>query len=338
MRQFSMRIAALPASISLLATILSFECNHVLAQPNLQDYILNAPACSISQEDLNVHCDFSNIEPLDGNIAHFITGFDNCQGSAARDSELSLSAATGTAVSGGYSVIVDINTDFNLTNGESETFTFCLLTHLRDASNNLMIYQGEKINSTFTSDGEFTVSDLDTETFDGVNVDVNSDTKIFAVTAYRCDLSRNQITTPPVAVGVTLLICIDTGDTKVVISAVNGFYGVKTNVAQTDLLAGNTEVLGLSTDTVTIGTRPFVKFFEDTDLLEVLGTVSLDIGDSGASRQLRMRKLQVGGKEDTFDVKVEVETQREASVAARHACATTGMVGVFLTAMTISFA
>ena len=314
-----------------MATTICFKSKSVLAQPNLQDYTLNALACSISQ-DLNLHCDFSNIDPLDGNIAHFITGFDNCQGSAARDPELSLSAATGTAVNGAvngdYSVIVDIDTDFNLTNGESETFTFCLLTHLRDASDNLMIYQGEKINSTFSSNGEFTVLDLDTETFDGVNVDVNSDSKIFAVAAYRCDLSRNEITTPPVAVGVTLLICIDTGDTNVVISAVSGFYGVKTNIAQTDLLAGNTEVLGVGTDAITIGTRPFVKFFEDTDPLEVLGTVSLVIGDNGASRQLRVRKLQVGGKEDTFDVKVEVEAQRESSMAARHACATTGLVAV----------
>ena len=119
---------ALPAFISLMATTISLNSNSVLAQPNLQDYTLNALACSISQ-DLNLHCDFSNIDPLDGNIAHFITGFDNCQGSAARDPELSLSAATGTAVNGAvngdYSVIVDIDTDFNLTNGESETFTFC---------------------------------------------------------------------------------------------------------------------------------------------------------------------------------------------------------------------
>ncbi|KAL3937268.1 MAG: hypothetical protein SGBAC_007599 [Bacillariaceae sp.] len=331
MRSISMTIAALP-----VFTIICFKSNFVLAQPNLQDYTLNAPACSISQ-DLNVDCDYSNIDPLDGNIAHFITGFDNCQGGAARHSELSLSTATGTAVNGDYSVTVDIDTDFNLANGESEIFTFCLLTHLRDASDNLMLYQGEKINSTFTSDGEFTMSDLATVTFDGVNDVVNSDSKTFALTAYRCDLSRNEITTPPVAVGVTLLICIDTGDTNVAISAVNGFYGVKTNVAQTDLLAGNTEVLGLGTDEITIGTRPFVKFFDDTDPLQVLGTVSIDIGDNGASRQLRARKVQIRGKEDTFDVKVEVEAQQEASVAARNTCVTTETIAV-LVALIISLA
>mmetsp|Transcript_36520 Transcript_36520/g.88509 ORF Transcript_36520/g.88509 Transcript_36520/m.88509 type:complete len:336 (+) Transcript_36520:290-1297(+) len=323
-----MTISALPTLLSLVAAIISFQSSCVLAQFNLQDYIITAPTCSITN-DLNVQCDFSNIEPLDGNIASFITGFDNCQGTATRDSELSLSAASGIAVNGAYSVIIDVNTNFNLANGDSETYTFCLMTHLRDANDNLMIYQGQKISTTFTANTEFTVSNLDTQVFDGVGSDVDSDSKIFTITARRCDLSRNEITTPAVAIGDSLFICIDTESPNVVIAAVNGFFGSKTNVPQTDLLLGNTEILGVGTNAITIGTRPFVKFFEDTSPLEIFGTVTLDIANNVfvnngvRSRQLA-RTLQTNGK-NKFDVEVEVEAQRETSPAAYHSSGTVKM-------------
>lgn len=148
-----------------MAIMIFFKSNSAFAQFfSLQNYIINAPSCSIS-DDLNVHCGFSNIEPFDGNIASFITGFDNCRGSAARDSELSLSTATQIATNGTFNVIIDINTtNFNLTNGESEIYTFCLLTHLRDENDILMFWQGQKINATFMVSGNFTVvSDLLTQ-------------------------------------------------------------------------------------------------------------------------------------------------------------------------------
>jgi len=226
----TMTISALIPTFPLVAAIIiTFKSSSVLAQLSLQDYIINAPTCSIT-DDLNVRCDFSNIEPSDGNIASFITGFDNCQGTATRESELSLSAATGTAVNGDYSVTIDIDTNFNLANGDSETYAFCLKTHLRDANNNLMMYQGQKTNSTFTANAEFTVSDLNTQAFDGVGSDVDSDSKIFTITAHRCNLSRNEITTPAVGAGDSLFICIETQDSNVAIAAVNGFFGRKANV------------------------------------------------------------------------------------------------------------
>ncbi|CAJ1962605.1 unnamed protein product [Cylindrotheca closterium] len=189
MRSISMAVAALiPPLLSLVATIIFFKSNSVLAEFNLQNYIINAPSCSIS-EDLNVHCNFSNIEPINGSIASFITGFDTCQGSATRDSELSLTATNGVVANGTFNVVIDINTNLNLTNGESETFTFCLLTHLRDASDNLMIWQGQKINSTFIFRTDFSVvSSLHTQVFEAGNVveEVDSGSKISFTTACRC--------------------------------------------------------------------------------------------------------------------------------------------------------
>ena len=145
---------------------------------------------------MNLHCDFRNIEPINGNIASFITGFENCQGSATRDSELSLSATTDIAVNGTFNVIIDINTNFKLTYGESETYIFCLLTHLRDEGGNLMIWQGQKINSTFTFSRDSTaVSSLHTEVFEAPgNVDdVDSVSKISFTTACRCSLSLASV-------------------------------------------------------------------------------------------------------------------------------------------------
>ncbi|CAJ1966084.1 unnamed protein product [Cylindrotheca closterium] len=325
-------LGLLPTFILLAASTLSFNDSIcVWAQFDLQDYILNAPSCSITDE-LDVQCDFSNIEPSDGNIASFITGFDNCQGAATRDSELSLSATNGAATSGDYSVIIDINTDFDLTNGESETFDFCLLTHLRDANSNLMIYQGQKISSTFTSNAEFTVSDINTQVFDGVGNEVDSDSKIFSVTARRCDLSRKEIASPALGVGATLFICIDTRSPNVVVAAVNGFYGRKINVPQTDLLLGNTEILGLGTDAIVIGTRPFVKFFGDTTPIEVFGTVTLDIGNNGVRSRQLVRMLQADGEEN-FDVEVDVEVQQEVSPAPNHSISTRTIMGALLIAL-----
>ena len=180
-----------------MATIIFFKSKSALAQFNLQNYIINAPACIIS-EDMNLHCDFRNIEPINGNIASFITGFENCQGSATRDSELSLSATTDIAVNGTFNVIIDINTNFKLTYGESETYIFCLLTHLRDEGGNLMIWQGQKINSTFTFSRDSTaVSSLHTEVFEAPgNVDdVDSVSKISFTTACRCSLGLASVIT-----------------------------------------------------------------------------------------------------------------------------------------------
>mmetsp|Transcript_15377 Transcript_15377/g.37847 ORF Transcript_15377/g.37847 Transcript_15377/m.37847 type:complete len:200 (+) Transcript_15377:1700-2299(+) len=177
-----------------------------------------------------------------------------------------------------------------------------------------MLYQGQKIKATFTADGGFTVSGITSVEFDGINAAVDEDSKTFGISAKRCDVNRNALTSPPaLAVGTTLFICIDSTDVNAVIKSVDTFGATKTSGgALTNLLTGNTEVKGEGTDAVTIGTRPFVQFFADTTPLEIRGTVTLEVTDNGVTRRHLVRILQTGLSEE-FELEVELEAVEESS-------------------------
>mmetsp|Transcript_26861 Transcript_26861/g.65278 ORF Transcript_26861/g.65278 Transcript_26861/m.65278 type:complete len:306 (-) Transcript_26861:325-1242(-) len=289
----------------------------------LQDYTLPAPTCSITAND-EVQCDFAGIVPATGNLAYSITGYTDCTGLATRDAEMVLSAATATAVAGADTVTVDLNTNFDLADGASEVFEFCLLTSLQDGSSNEMIYQGQKISATFTGDGEFTVTGITTVAFDGVSGTVITDSKAFTVTAYRCDVARAPISTPALTLGTTLYICVDADDDSSVIKSVDTFSGSKISVGATDLLAGNTEVIGAGTNAVTIGTRPFSSFFADANTMDVIGTVTLDVDNNVVRRNLRM--LQ-NTETDKFELFVEMEAAEESSAPSVYGTAGVALLG-----------
>ncbi|CAJ1954168.1 unnamed protein product [Cylindrotheca closterium] len=290
------------------------------------DYSLAAPTCAITADD-NVQCDFASILPLTGNLAFSITGYGDCTGTATRDLEMSLSAATATAVAGASTVSVDLNTGFTIADGASEAFEFCLLTSLKDGSGNEMFYQGQKISATFTADGGFTVAGITSEQFDGISGTIATDTKTFGVTATRCDGhdTRVPISTPALALGTTLFICLDTDDDSVVIQSVDTFLGSKTNVASTNLLSGNTEVLGANSAAATVGTRPFSTFFADTDTIDIAGTVTLVVTSNNLRRRHLARILQTGA--DEFDVRVEVEPIEESSAPSSFSVASFAFLG-----------
>mmetsp|Transcript_15388 Transcript_15388/g.37886 ORF Transcript_15388/g.37886 Transcript_15388/m.37886 type:complete len:199 (+) Transcript_15388:1229-1825(+) len=196
-----------------------------------------------------------------------------------------------------------------------------------------MLYQGQKIKATFTADGGFTVSGITSVEFDGINAAVDEDSKTFGISAKRCDVNRNALTSPPaLAVGTTLFICIDSTDANAVIKSVNTFGAEKNGVALTDLLTGNTEVKGEGTDAVTIGTRPFVQFFDDTTPLEIRGTVTLEVTDNGATRRHLVRVLQTGLSEE-FELEVELEAVEDSSAnSAAFSTAAVALLGAIVVA------
>ncbi|CAJ1957548.1 unnamed protein product [Cylindrotheca closterium] len=316
---------ALQSTICLLILYLTY---HIIVTPtppstaagsggptfDLQDYTVPAPVCAITGDD-NVQCDFTGIVPATGKLVYSITGFDACEGTATRDSLMSLSATAAAAADGASSVTIDLTTDFNLASGANEAFQFCLLTSLQDGSGNEMVYQGQKISATFVADGDFTVSNIAAEEFDGISGVVADDQKTFGIDAYRCTIDRTPLATAgALAVGTTLFICIDSTDDSAVIDSVNTFVGRK-NSEEIDLLSGNTEVLGAGTGAVTIGSRPFASFFANTDPLEIFGTVSLDVTDiNGTNRRQLLRVLQSSQSEE-FELKVELEAVEESSAS-----------------------
>ena len=116
-------------------------------------------------------------------------------------------------------------------------------------------------------DGGFTVSDVETAEFNGISGDVDTSTKTFGVTAFRCNPVDRSTATGALAIGKILVICIDSGDENVRITAVNEFTGRKTGDNTPTSLkpdVANTEILGEGTSQLTIGTRPFAKFFVST--------------------------------------------------------------------------
>jgi len=138
------------------------------------------------------------------------------------------------------------------------------------------------------------------------------------------DVNRNEIiTSGALKIGETLFICIDSADDSATITSVDSFGATKTTGATpTDLLNGNTEVLGEGSAAVTIGTRPFASFFQDTVPLEVVGTVTLQVANNGPVRRRMVRILQSSGQAgelkqngqaEEFEVKVEVEINEESS-------------------------
>lgn len=292
----------------------------------LQDYTLPAPTCTITADD-EVQCDFASIVPATGALAYSITSYADCTGAAARAAEMTLSATTGTAAAGVSTVSIDLDTGFTMVDGASEAFEFCLLTSLKDGSGNEMYYQGQKISATFTADGGFTVSGITSDQFDGVSGIVDTNTKTFAITATRCDghATRAPITTPALTLGTTLFICLDSVDDSAVIQSVDTFLGSKTNVASTDLLSGNTEVLGLTTAAATVGTRPFSAFFTDADTMDIVGTVTLVVTNNNLRRRHLARILQTGS--DEFEVQVEMNPIEESSAASIYNVASIAFLG-----------
>ena len=308
------------ATLALLQTPTAFGA--------LQDYTVPAPTCTITDND-EVQCDFASIVPATGDLAYSITSYTDCTGTATRDAEMTLSAATATAAAGASTVTVDLDTGFTMADGASQAFEFCLLTSLKDGSGNEMFYQGQKISATFTADGAFTVADIASDQFDGVSGTVDTNTKTFTVTASRCDghVTRNPITTPALTLGTTLFICLDSDDDSAVIQSVDTFLGSKTNVASTDLLSGNTEVLGLTTAAATVGTRPFLPFFADADTIDIVGTVTLVVTNNNLRRRHLARILQTGS--DEFEVLVEVEAVEESSApSAPYSAVSIAFLGV----------
>ncbi|CAJ1950120.1 unnamed protein product [Cylindrotheca closterium] len=281
---------------------------------NLQDYTVPAPVCAITGDD-NVQCDFTGIVPATGKLAYSITDFETCEGDAARATDISIAGtATTTATAGADTVTIDLTTSFSLADGASENFVFCLLTSLSDKNGNEMFYQGQKIVATFAANGAFTVSNIASEKFEGINDQINNNEKTFGVTATRCDVDRTPITGSALAVGTTLFICIDSTDNSTVISSVDSFGAKKgTNVSVTDLLLGNTEIQGLGTAAVIIGTRPFARFFADTTALDISGSVTLDVTDNGTTRRRLLARILQSGETDEFELQVELEAVEESS-------------------------
>lgn len=299
----------------------------------LQDYTLPAPTCTITADD-EVQCDFASIVPATGALAYSITSFADCTGTAARTAEMTLSATTGTATAGVSTVSVDLDTSFTMIDGDTEVFDFCLLTSLEDVSGNEMYYQGQKISATFTADGGFTVSGITSAQFDGVSGTVDTNTKTFAITATRCDGhdSRNPTSTA-LTLGTTLFICLDSVDDSAVIESVDTFLGSKTNVASTNLLSGNTEVLGANSPQVTVGTRPFSAFFADDDSMNIVGTVTLVVTNNNLRRRHLARILQTGS--DEFEVQVEMNPVEESSAASTYSVASITLLGAIAAAAAI---
>lgn len=319
LQQLSFQIfsAGLLATVALLQTPTAFGA--------LQDYALPAPTCTITTDD-EVQCDFASIVPATGALAYSITSYADCTGTAARTAEMTLSATTGTAAAGLSTVSVDLDTSFTMVDGATEVFEFCLLTSLEDGSGNEMYYQGQKISATFTADGGFTVSGIASDQFDGVSGTVDTNTKTFAITATRCDghVSRAPTSTA-LTLGTTLFICLDSDDDSAVIQSVDTFLGSKTNVASTDLLTGNTEVLGLATAAATVGTRPFSAFFTDADTMDIVGTVTLVVTNNNLRRRHLARILQTGS--DEFEVQVEMNPVEESSAASTYSVASIAFLG-----------
>eukprot|EP00526_Cylindrotheca_closterium_P010581 CAMPEP_0113605058 /NCGR_PEP_ID=MMETSP0017_2-20120614/2123_1 /TAXON_ID=2856 /ORGANISM="Cylindrotheca closterium" /LENGTH=402 /DNA_ID=CAMNT_0000513519 /DNA_START=431 /DNA_END=1638 /DNA_ORIENTATION=+ /assembly_acc=CAM_ASM_000147 len=296
----------------------------------IKDYTLPAPDCSITA-DRNVKCDFTGIAPATGTLALSITGYTDCTGAAARSTDISLptGAATANAAGGLHSVTIDLTTaTLDLTAASSEEFKFCLLTSLKDGTGNEVIYQGQKITATFTVDLDFEVTGgIASEEYNGF--EEKAVDKTYGVTAFQCDINRNEITTSPaLAIGTTLFICLDSTDANTVIASVATLEASKTGLTS-NVLNGNTEKQGEGTGAVTIGTRPYVEFFKDATPLQISGTVTL--ADSGGRRHLA-RILQSELSEE-FELQVELEAVEEidessanSSTAATAAVALLGAI------------
>jgi len=299
---------------------------------NLQDYTLPAPVCTINGDD-NVQCDCTGIVPAAGNLDYSITGFADCTGTAARSAEISLPVATATAASGAHSVTIDLNTNFDLAHGASQVFEFCLLTNLKDGNNKEMIYQGQRIKATFQGNGGFTVSDIASGAFNGLNNVVVD--KTFAITARRCDINRNTITSPALAIGVSLFICVDSTDANTVVKSVDTFGATKTSGATpTDLLTGNTEVRVEGTGAVTIGTRPFVEFFVTSAPLQISGTVTLAVKDTNGRVRRHLARILLSGLSEEFGLQVELEAVEESSAnSAAFGTAAIALLGATIVAI-----
>jgi len=291
---------------------------------NIKTYTLLAPVCSTTAED-NVKCDFTGIAPATGNLAFSVTAYTDCTGAAEVGVSLSTGATTATAVDGAHSVTIDIATTTDLTVESSEEFKFCLLTSLKDDNGQEMFYQGQKISATFNTDGNFAFGSIDSVQFDGISGVADNIDKTFGVSAKRCDIDRNEITSPALAIGTTLFICLDSTDANTVIQTVETLVVSKTGVTPSNVLNANTELQGEGTIAVTIGTRPYVEFFEDTTTnLEISGTVTLA---DGVGRRHLARILQSELLEE-FELQVELEAVEDIESSANSAAFGTAAIAL----------
>jgi len=291
----------------------------------IKDYTLPAPDCSITA-DRNVKCDFTGIAPATGTLALSITGYTECTGAATRSADISLPVATAIAAGGEHSVTIELTTaTLDLTAESSEAFEFCLLTSLQDDSGKEVIYQGQKITATFTVDLDFEVTGgIASEEYNGF--EEKAVDKTYGVTAFQCDINRNEITTSPaLAIGTTLFICLDSTDANTVIQTVETLVVSKTGVTPSNVLNANTELQGEGTIAVTIGTRPYVEFFEDTTTnLEISGTVTLA---DGVGRRHLARILQSELLEE-FELQVELEAVEDIESSANSAAFGTAAIAL----------
>ena len=221
------------------------------------------------------------------------------------------------------------------TSGHSGDVNFCIRTELTE-SNEIMYYQSQRINMTFSYDGGFSVTSFNTTEYEGMRKEATVGTKSFGVLAKICDSGGNALTGPSaLAIGDNLFVCIKTKDEGTKITAITEFTAEKDTgtVAEQKLeidgSMSNVVVTGLGSEKLMVVINFPARFFTNNNIIILKGDVEVE--GTKNRRLLHSRALQeatpdVSSEDATFGLVIEVVADTSSSTG--HGMMVTALLGV----------
>jgi len=225
------------------------------------------------------------------------------------------------------------NVDY--TSGHEGEVNFCIKTDLTESSE-IMYYRSQRVNITFTYNGKFSVTSFNTTEYGGISKDTTIATKSFGVTAVICDNEGNTLTSSPgLAIGDNLFVCIKTKDEGTNIAAITDFTAEKdmyTNTPQTLAIAesnSNVVVTGLGSEKLMVVINFPARFFSNDNVIVLEGNVNVKSTNSrrlSGSRALEEATPKVSSGEGKFGLVIEIVA--DTSSATGHGMMVAALIGI----------
>lgn len=219
---------------------------------------------------------------------------------------------------------------------DATSIDFCLKVEVEDSADDVYDWIGQKITLGVALDGTFsTESDLTTTTFDG-NTEEADDvgTVTFGVTAYRCDETGETSSDSILELGENFFLCVEGVQDAVIINDIDSLDATKTGGTDLALIDeatpnSNTFVYGKQSEKVVVATRLPATFFEDDEVVTLVGTAVIVTG-GGIRKLAQVRIMQESPQSADFSMTVEVESSSAASLSAFGVAAAFGLVATLV--------
>ena len=287
----------------------------------------------------DITCSFSAFGGEDHTITSAVYASD-CAGSAPTGVEQdgnptpTLLNGDGTAQEEStYSVTISLAN--SAVSAGAQPINFCLKVEVKDSNRDVYDWIGQKITLGVDLDGEFsTGSDLTTTAFDGITAINDIGTVTFGVTAYRCDETGETSSDSILELGENFFLCVEGVQDAVIINDIDSLDATKTGVTDLALIDGatpnsNTFVYGKQSEKVVVATRLPATFFEDDEVVTLVGTAVIVTG-GGIRKLAQVRIMQESPQSADFSMTVEVESSSAASLSAFGVAAAFGLVATLV--------